>query len=110
MPYIKQICRGGIDRWLELIPSFALSPSELNYIITKLLLRIEPMSYQDYNSLIGVLEMVKQEFYRRMVVPYEIRKMEENGDVYPPPPEEVPLETLSALELMKKNTPTKKRK
>ena len=83
MPYIQQICRREIDRWLELIPPFALSPSELNYIITKLLLRIEPMSYQDYNGLIGVLEMVKLELYRRAVAPMEDRKRDENGDVYP---------------------------
>jgi len=30
----------------------------------------------------GVLECIKQEFYRRAVAPYEDKKKEENGDVY----------------------------
>jgi len=29
----------------------------------------------------GVLECVKQEFYRRRAVPYEEEKIEENGDI-----------------------------
>ena len=39
-------------------------------------------SYHAYNEIIGVLECVKQEFYRRMVAPYEDKKCEENGDVF----------------------------
>jgi len=31
----------------------------------------------------GVLENVKQEMYRRLAAPYEDKKAEENGDVYP---------------------------
>jgi len=30
----------------------------------------------------GALEGAKLEFYRRVVVPYEEKKMKENGDVY----------------------------
>jgi len=54
----------------------------LNYCITKLITKaIEPKSYADMNEVIGVLESVKQEYYRRVVVPYENKKKKQNGDV-----------------------------
>lgn len=55
---------------------------ELNYIITKLLLATDPYNYNDYNTLIGVLECCKLEFYRRAVAVYEDTKIKKNGDVY----------------------------
>ncbi len=39
------------------------------------------MNYSKANELVGVLECVKQEFYRRQVVPYEEEKIRENGDL-----------------------------
>jgi len=39
-------------------------------------------NYADYNEVMGVLECVKQELYRRLIVPYENKKKEENGDVF----------------------------
>ena len=41
------------------------------------------INYTLLNEIMGVLESAKQEFYRRMVVPYEDEKKEQNGDVYP---------------------------
>jgi hypothetical protein len=59
---------------------------ELNYVITRLLLdRASQPNYERLNSLMGVLECAKQEFYRRAVAPYENIKIKENGDVYPHP-------------------------
>lgn len=37
--------------------------------------------YAQYNTVVGVLECVKQEFYRRAVSTYEDRKKVENGDI-----------------------------
>ena len=59
---------------------------ELNYLITKLIskyayLRL-PMNYQAINDIVGALDGAKAEFQRRVVVPYENLKREENGDVY----------------------------
>ena len=34
------------------------------------------------DDVLGALEGAKLEFVRRVVVPYEERKMKENGDVY----------------------------
>jgi hypothetical protein len=42
----------------------------------------EGLSYKSINDVIGVLECVKQEFYRRIAVPYEDKKIEQNGDIY----------------------------
>lgn len=81
MPYIKLDRRG----------EFPESAGELNYVITGYCLRYlderarqmgEPCGYQELNEVIGVLEAAKLEFYRRLVSPYEDRKIQENGDVY----------------------------
>lgn len=58
---------------------------ELNFVLTSICcnyLHDEGKTYEVLNEIIGVLECVKQEFYRRVVVPYEANKKELNGDVY----------------------------
>ena len=60
------------------------STGQLNYKITQLVsafLGPEPR-YNDFNAAIGALECAKLELYRRLVAPYEDRKIVENGDVY----------------------------
>jgi len=37
--------------------------------------------YQTYNDVIGVLECIKQELYRRFVSKYEDLKIKQNGDI-----------------------------
>ena len=80
MPYIKQELRDRLDMFIDSFP--VLSTGELNYVVTRLLLNTNPTRYEDYNSLIGVLECTKQEFYRRAVATYEDVKATENGDLY----------------------------
>ena len=60
------------------------SSGELNYCFTHKVLEYLPQhpSYSDFNAAIGALECAKLELYRRMVVPYEEQKREQNGDVY----------------------------
>lgn len=63
------------------------TPGELNYLITILLGRYlhsygENPKYADYNEVIGVLECVKLELYRRAISKYEDEKRAANGDVY----------------------------
>ena len=67
--------------------SVGYHPGTLNYIITRLCDfwcrdNSGEANYERYNSVIGVLECVKQELYRRQVAPYEDKKCEQNGDVY----------------------------
>ena len=55
----------------------------MNYAITRLISTLyRSSSYGVLNRAIGVIESVKQEFYRRVVGPYEGHKKAENGDVY----------------------------
>lgn len=85
MPYISpadqvncDVTQGEYER--------ATIPGQLNYQITKLCLEyITEMGrcYDNYNAVIGALECTKLELYRRMVAPYEDKKIEMNGDVYP---------------------------
>lgn len=60
-------------------------PGELNYMFTVLIrdyIADHGLSYQVINDIVGALECAKQEFYRRVAIPYEDKKIEENGDVY----------------------------
>jgi hypothetical protein len=82
MPYVPPSVRQELDSGRK-----PASCGELNYVITKLLIEYmheNPLSgYGTFNSAVGVLEMVKFELYRRMVAPYEDRKVLEHGEVYP---------------------------
>lgn len=80
MPYIN-----GSKRIDILNGSAAITPGELNYKITLLLIdywnRVGH-KYQTINDIIGALECAKLEFNRRVVVDYENQKALENGEVY----------------------------
>ena len=85
MPYIKAELRNDFDFCAEQIAERVNTPGELNYAITRICDKFVMMngeSYTNYNAVIGVLESVKQELYRRKLAPYEDKKMRENGDVY----------------------------
>lgn len=85
MPYISQDQRDTLidgitwSLWEE-FPR--LKSGELNFLITKILLATHPKSYEDFNRLIGVLECVKMEFYRKKITIYENEKEKINGPVY----------------------------
>ncbi len=79
MPYITKTRRGD----LEITP--VANAGELNYKITLLLIDYvneHYLSYKTINDVVGALECAKQEFYRRVAVPYEDKKIVENGDIY----------------------------
>jgi hypothetical protein len=95
MPYIKQNDRdwigSGIDELVfALKEDHAGNPDglagRLNYAITILLSKSYDLtknpSYAKLNDAIGVLECCKLELYRRLAIPYEDKKIQENGDVY----------------------------
>ncbi len=81
MPYIDEFTRKEFKELAHVNP---LTPGELNYCITKLCdhFLAGTVTYRSLNEVIGVLECAKQEFYRRVCVPYEDKKMSANGDVY----------------------------
>lgn len=84
MPYIKQDKRKAYDDALQKLHRTVIVPGELNYCITKICDNFigDQINYDKLNTIIGVLECVKNEYYRRVVTPYEDRKCCENGDVY----------------------------
>lgn len=85
MPYIAKEKREDLYTEINLLNQDIETIGQLNYVITTLCLKFlqpEQASYADYNQIIGVLECVKQEFYRRACAPYEDKKKEENGDVF----------------------------
>tara|TARA_Y100000310_G_C20631056_1_gene788661 strand:+ start:1456 stop:1755 length:300 start_codon:yes stop_codon:yes gene_type:complete len=84
MPYIKKEKRDYFYYDILDLNNEITSSGELNYCITKLILNYLPSTpkYDDYNTVIGVLECVKQELYRRLITDYEDKKCSENGDVF----------------------------
>lgn len=87
MPYITQEKREEFRKVGETGHNpVTRTAGELNYEITLKLLKhlsVNGLSYQTINDIVGALEGAKQEFYRRIAVPYEESKRRENGDVYP---------------------------
>lgn len=84
MPYIKKNERSDYAVFgLE-----DMSPENcghLNYVFTKIIqsyLAHKGESYQTYNDIVGALDCCKMELYRRKIVPYEDKKIKENGDCY----------------------------
>ena len=90
MPYIKQLDRAALKPYLDylllyLIEKGGFKPGWINYIITNILLywwKSSPQNYETLNAIQGCLDCIGKEFYRRVAVPYEQKKLEENGDVY----------------------------
>ena len=79
MPYVSNPMRKLLDTG-----SAPINPGELNYLITKLILKYlgSNPGYTEINEVIGVLECAKLELYRRIAAPYEDEKCRVNGDVY----------------------------
>jgi hypothetical protein len=90
MPYIPQEDRDLLEHQLrELTARLATKPEgfagRMNYALSALIngiIKERGVSYTVINDIIGVLESVKLELYRRVATPYEDSKIKENGDVY----------------------------
>lgn len=60
------------------------SDGALNYQITQVCRRYLSENgerYDIYEDIVGALECAKLEYYRRMIAPYEDKKIKENGDL-----------------------------
>ena len=89
MPYIKKKDRPKYDELIhklsQVINSFENQKGDLNYCITILIKEFMWNKGKCYNTLsdiTGVLNDVKVEFERKVVGPYEDKKIEENGGIY----------------------------
>jgi hypothetical protein len=87
MPYIKKekryVYKDEIENLVKKLESQPLTDQDgdLNYIITSIMKRSYTPKYFNCNRAIGVLESIKQEYYRRVSAPYEDEKIKENGDI-----------------------------
>lgn len=82
MPYIREDDR----EYLHMQEAVAENAGQLNYQLMIYILRymkLRGRSYQTYAEVEGVLSHISKEIYRRSAVPYEDKKMLENGDVFP---------------------------
>jgi len=91
MPYIPQEKRDKLEPHLQKLGVELLNEPDgvWNYVITSLIGRWfaafgerNLAKYEDYEKVIGLLESIKLEFYRRLMASYEDKKCLENGDVY----------------------------
>lgn len=97
MPYIvdekRQRLDPSIERLHKALVDLQLDDEEnnmegnINYALTRLLMMVygdkEGTWYAQINDAMGVLECVKQEFYRKVAAPYEDQKEFDNGEVRP---------------------------
>lgn len=87
MPYIQSKRRFFLDLAGIIPQRLPQESGELNYVLTRVCNRYigkMGLSYRTLNDIIGALESVKLELYRRIAAPYEDVKLEVNGDVYSP--------------------------
>ena len=90
MPYIDPELRprwdAVVDKFESVIDEFhSIKAGELNYLLTKIVcswFRMGNRSYDRIQSVVGLLECMKQEFYRRVATSYEESKKELHGDVF----------------------------
>lgn len=98
MPYIEQPDRdkfiheecGGMQTLnsvdeIKVVADKIETCGELNYVITRLCqlyTKNKGLRYQQINDVLGALDGASKEYYRRVAVPYEDKKIEQNGDVY----------------------------
>lgn len=87
MPYIKKEDRAKFDSaiytLIEDLKTSGFNEGEMNYIFSKIsnaAFNASPR-YSTANKVMGVLECVKSEFYRRKAANLEDKKILENGDI-----------------------------
>lgn len=97
MPYINENERKILDKSVDDLASTIISLTnlpeldntnlmvvlgDLNYCMSRLIGQVMgSTSYSKIAMITGVLENVKQEFYRRVAVPYEEEKIVMHGDI-----------------------------
>ena len=95
MPYITQDKREIIDMAVDHLHTVLVDlqtddelnnmEGNINYAFTRLLMMVygdrNSTRYSQINDAIGVLECIKQEYYRKVAAPYEDQKAFENGEV-----------------------------
>lgn len=87
MPYIKQKRRQHFDKeiaaLLQKLRSSKARAGDINYCLSRLLKELwkDDECYERANELLGILNAVNLELYRKCVAPYEDVKETENGRI-----------------------------
>jgi hypothetical protein len=98
MPYIESLHRQNYNKSIyQLVDQLStidhsnptkrvdknVDVGDLNYVISKLIWTLfdKNKRYKTANDIIGVLECVKLEIYRRQIATYEEEKCKANGDL-----------------------------
>ena len=85
MPYIEQRFRANLDYLIDEMLRYSLHREGfLNYTLFKLCKELNKgkfESYSSYKSFIGELNECVAEIRRRLLAPYEDKKIDENGDI-----------------------------
>lgn len=88
MPYVNKDDRNNLDPVVDVATStlgkksFENSLGDLNYLFSRIIAQhMGQVSYGKIAMVTGVLENIKQEFYRRIASDYEDIKIKENGDI-----------------------------
>jgi len=88
MPYVKRELRALVNHGIEGLVRQVMRAENpaglLTYILYKLskgIIDRFPASYASISSVIMCLDNTKSELYRKILAPYEDRKIEENGDI-----------------------------
>lgn len=82
MPYIKQNDRSSMDQIVDLMDVWNVqADGDLNYILYAFCKRHVNPSYNNYKNFCGELRQCATEIERRLLGPYEDKKIIENGDV-----------------------------
>jgi|688.fasta_scaffold45134_4 hypothetical protein len=96
MPYISENDRAELDDCIDQLTvcirdikhslnnphDFSIYLGRINYCFSRIIGGL--MGYPSYTKIAmitGVLENIKQEFYRRIAEPYENQKIVQNGDI-----------------------------
>lgn len=88
MPYILTTERDKLKPATDAVAAVIdkdTTAGDLNYMISlmaKAYIAAKGLRYEHLNAVVGALDSAKAEFQRRVVAPYENKKIAENGDVY----------------------------
>ena len=91
MPYIPKSRRKCYDKEIESLvvelyfaEDCGYLESDITYVIYRLVKEMfgkEGFKWKDKVKALEVLEAVKLEYYRRVIVPYEDKKIKEHGEI-----------------------------
>src|SRR5574337_413708 len=83
MIYINNERKQVLNPLLAQVSERIESRSDLVYCLTMLACReIRGITFSELSSIFGDIQLVALEFWRRIIIPYEIAKARENGDVF----------------------------